>query len=139
MKYDVIGLDKSTAMIEQAKLQYANCEFIKGDFLQNNLFDYSSFTHLICLNKTFYSFKDKELFFEKSSLLLNADGLLIIHIVDRNTFSPFVISKNDKTVLFNTNDLDLNENKNNNKTLSLNIAKIKVCWYKQVATQIFQN
>jgi SAM-dependent methyltransferase len=124
MKYNVTGLDKSQAMINKAKLKYADCTFVVGDFLQNNLFDYANFTHLLCLNKTFYSFKDKELFFEKSSLLLNADGLLIIHIVDRNTFSPFVISKNDKTVLFNTNDLNLNENKNDNKTLSLNIVKI---------------
>ena len=124
MKYDVIGLDKSQSMINQANLKYTNSSFVFGDFLQNNLFDYNSFTHLLCLNKTFYSFKDKELFFEKCSLLLNADGLLIIHIVDRSIFSPFVISKNDKTVLFNSNDLNENENKNENKKVSLNIVKI---------------
>lgn len=102
MKYDVIGLDKSAAMIERAKLEYTNCEFINGDFLQNNLFEYNSFTHLICLNKTFYSFKDKELFFENSNLLLNADGLIIIHIVNRDNFKPFIISQNDESVLYNS-------------------------------------
>jgi SAM-dependent methyltransferase len=118
MKYDVIGLDKSAAMIEQAKLQYANCEFIKGDFLQNNLFEYGSFTHLICLNKTFYSFKDKELFFEKSNLLLNADGLIIIHIVNRDTFKPFIVSQNDDSVLYNS------ENAIEHKKPEISIIKI---------------
>ena len=118
MKYDVIGLDKSAAMIERAKLQYANCEFINGDFLHNNLFEYNSFTHLICLNKTFYCFKDKELFFEKSNLLLNADGLIIIHIVNRENFKPFVISQNDETVLYNS------ENAIEHKKPEISILKI---------------
>ena len=110
MKYDVIGLDKSAAMIERAKLEYTNCEFINGDFLQNNLFEYNSFTHLICLNKTFYCFKDKELFFENSNLLLNADGLIIIHIVNRDNFKPFIISQNDESVLYNSeNDTTTNK------------------------------
>ena len=118
MKYDVIGLDKSAAMIERAKSQYTNCEFINGDFLQNNLFEYNSFTHLICLNKTFYSFKDKVLFFEKSNLLLNADGLIIIHIVNRENFKPFVISQNDETVLYNS------ENAIEHKKPEISILKI---------------
>ena len=118
MKYDVIGLDKSTAMIEQAKSQYTNCEFIVADFLQNNLFDYNTFTHLICLNKTFYSFKDKELFFEKSNLLLNADGLIIIHIVNRDEFKPFVVSQNDESVLYNS------ENETTNKKPQISVVKI---------------
>lgn len=118
MKYDVIGLDKSAAMIERAKLQYTNCEFINGDFLHNNLFEYNSFTHLICLNKTFYTFKDKELFFEKSNLLLNADGLIIIHIVNRENFKPFIISQNDETVLYNS------ENETKNKHPQISVIKI---------------
>lgn len=118
MKYDVIGLDKSAAMIEQAKSQYTNCEFIVADFLQNNLFDYNTFTHLICLNKTFYSFKDKELFFEKSNLLLNADGLIIIHIVNRDEFKPFVVSQNDESVLYNS------ENETANKKPQISVVKI---------------
>ena len=35
-------------------------------------------------------------------------------------FSPFIISKNDKTVLFNTNDI----NENEKKSLTLSIVKI---------------
>ena len=118
MKYDVTGLDKSHAMIEKAKMKYKNCSFVVGDFLQNNLFDYNSFTHLICLNKTFYCFIDKGLFFEKSHLLLNADGILIIHILNRSSFKPYVVSKNDNTVVYNSeNDID-------KKTPLISIVKI---------------
>jgi 2-polyprenyl-3-methyl-5-hydroxy-6-metoxy-1,4-benzoquinol methylase len=118
MKYDVTGLDKSQAMIEKAKMKYKNCSFVVGDFLQNNLFDYNSFTHLICLNKTFYCFIDKGLFFEKSHLLLNADGILIIHILNRSSFKPYVVSKNDNTVVYNSeNDID-------KKTPLISIVKI---------------
>ena len=112
MKYDVTGLDKSQVMIDHAKSKYNNCTFIVGDFLQNSLFEYNNFTHLICLNKTFYYIKDKELFFEKSSLLLNADGILIIHIINRTNFKPFVISKNNKSVVYNSE----NETTNNGES-----------------------
>ena len=118
MKYDAIGLDKSQHMIEQAKLKYSNCTFVVGDFLQNNLFDYNTFTHLICLNKTFYALKDKELFFEKCSFLLNADGLLILHILNRNEFKPFVVPKNSKTVVYNS------ENEIESKIPLIQIVKI---------------
>ena len=101
MKYDVVGVDKSKTMIDVAKSKYANCNFNVGDILNNNLYDYSSFTHIICLNKTIYCIKDKETFFDNCSLLLTSDGLLIIHLIDRENFKPFIIYKNDKTVLYN--------------------------------------
>lgn len=101
MKYDVVGIDKSKTMIDAAKSKYADCNFNVGDILNNNLYDYSSFTHIICLNKTIYYIKDKDLFFDNCSLLLTSDGLLIIHLIDREKFKPFIINSNDKTVLYN--------------------------------------
>jgi SAM-dependent methyltransferase len=103
MKYDVIGLDKSKNMIEKAQSKYNNCEFIQGDILKNNLFDYNSFTHLLCLNKTFYIIKDKELFFENCALLLSPNGILIIHLLTRDKFKPFILPK-DNTILYNPED-----------------------------------
>ena len=101
MKYDVVGIDKSKTMIDAAKSKYADCNFNVGDILNNNLYDYSSFTHIICLNKTIYYIKDKDTFFDNCSLLLTSDGLLIIHLIDREKFKPFIINSNDKTVLYN--------------------------------------
>ena len=101
MEYDVIGIDKSKAMIDTAKSKYSECTFYVRDIQKNNLFDYNSFTHLLCLNKTIYCIKDKSTFFDNCSLLLSADGLLIIHLIDRDKFKPFIAPKNDKDILYN--------------------------------------
>ena len=114
MKYDVVGLDKSKHMIEKAQSKYNTCEFIEGDILKNNLFDYNSFTHLLCLNKTFYIIKDKETFFENCALLLSPDGILIIHLLDRDKFKPFILPKDD-TILYNP--------ENHNNAIVKNIIK----------------
>jgi len=111
MKYDVIGLDKSKHMIDKAKSKYNTCEFIEGDILKNNLFDYNSFTHLLCLNKTFYIIKDKETFFENCALLLNSDGILIIHLLTRDKFKPFILPK-DGTVYYNPEKYNIAISKN---------------------------
>lgn len=98
-KYDIVGLDKSEAMISKAKSNYPICEFIHGDFLTNNMFEYNSYSHIICLGKTIYEIKDKELFFEKCNALLSKDGFLIINLVDREKFKPYVQHK-DKNTLY---------------------------------------
>jgi len=128
MKYDVVGIDKSKTMIAAAKSKYHDCNFNVGDILNNNLYDYSSFTHIICLNKTIYYIKDKDTFFDNCSLLLTSDGLLIIHLVDRDKFKPFIIYKNDKTVLYNPEKY--------NNAITRNLIKINssleyVCEYEK--------
>jgi SAM-dependent methyltransferase len=114
MNYDVVGLDKSKYMIETAQSKYNNCEFITGDILKNNLFDYNSFTHILCLNKTFYIIKDKEQFFENCALLLAPGGILIIHLLTRDKFKPFILPKDD-TILYNP--------ENHNNAITKNIIK----------------
>ena len=128
MKYDVVGIDKSKTIIAAAKSKYHDCNFNVGDILNNNLYDYSSFTHIICLNKTIYYIKDKDTFFDNCSLLLTSDGLLIIHLVDRDKFKPFIIYKNDKTVLYNPEKY--------NNAITRNLIKINsnleyVCEYEK--------
>jgi SAM-dependent methyltransferase len=136
MKYDVTGIDKSKTMISAAKLKYPDCNFKVGDILNNNLFDYSSFTHIICLNKTIYYIKDKDTFFDNCSLLLTSDGLLIIHLIDRDKFKPFVINNNDKTVIYNP--------EKHNTAITRNLIKINssleyVCEYEKNETNEYTN
>ena len=126
MNYDVIGLDKSKYMIETAQSKYANCEFITGDILKNNLFDYNSFTHILCLNKTFYIIKDKEQFFENCALVLAPNGILIIQLLTRDKFKPFILPKDD-TILYNP--------ENHNNAITKNIIKFSsnleyICEYE---------
>jgi len=98
-KYDIVGLDKSEAMISKAESNYPKCEFIHNDFLTSNIFDYDSYSHILCLGKTIYEIKDKELFFENCNAILSKDGFLIINLVDREKFKPFVQNK-DKDTLY---------------------------------------
>ena len=78
--------------------------------------------------KTIYYIKDKDTFFDNCSLLLTSDGLLIIHLIDREKFKPFIINSNDKTVLYNP--------EKHNNTITRNLIKINsnleyVCEYEK--------
>ena len=97
-KYDIVGLDKSEAMISKAESNYPKCEFIVEDFLTSNIFDYDSYSHILCLGKTIYEIKDKETFFENCYSILSKDGFLIINLVDRDKFKPFVQNKDSDTL-----------------------------------------
>ncbi len=100
--YDVIGIDKSKSMIKKANNNYPKCEFIKGDFLKGDVLDYNSFSHIMCLGRTIYLLKDKDKFFENSHTLLMDNGLLIINLVNKDKFNPYIINNNK--VLFNSGD-----------------------------------
>ena len=98
--YNIIGLDKSSAMIKTAKKKYPECKFEEGDILKNNIFDYGTFTHILCLGKTIYEIKNKILFFENCYSLLNDNGYLIVHLVNRDKFKPFVENKGSADPLY---------------------------------------
>ena len=137
--YNILGLDKSEAMISKAKSNYSNCEFIVNDILKSNIFDYEIFSHILCLGKTIYEIKDKETFFENCYSILSKNGLLIINLINRDKFKPYVQNKDSNTlydpekyrkkvneiiVKFDKNNefiskyklKNLNVSKNNNKT-----------------------
>jgi SAM-dependent methyltransferase len=97
---DTIGIDISPEMIKIAKERYPNNQFKLGDILNNNLFDSNDFTVITCLGMTIYDIIDKDTFFENCNSLLQTNGYLILHMVERDLFSPFV-PPDDNTVLFN--------------------------------------
>jgi 2-polyprenyl-3-methyl-5-hydroxy-6-metoxy-1,4-benzoquinol methylase len=97
-KYDIVGLDKSEDMISYAEKTYPKCEFITNDITHNNILELNSYTHILCLGKTIYEIKDKEAFFENCFSLLSNDGFLIINLVDREKFNPYVQNKNSNTL-----------------------------------------
>ena len=96
--YDIVGLDQSEDMISKAQSNYPKCEFMTNNILTNNIFDFDSFTHILCLGKTIYEIKDKESFFENCISLLSKDGFLIINLVNRNLFKPYVQNKDNDTL-----------------------------------------
>lgn len=87
---NVIGIDISPSMIAKAKENYPQYDFKQADVLQGDIFDPSSFTHIMCLYFTIYYLKDKSLFFRNCMEWLMPGGYLVIHLVDREQFDPIL-------------------------------------------------
>lgn len=91
------GLDISPAVINTAKKNYPNINFILGDALNKNLFKQKQFTHILCLYFTIYYIKDKKQFFSNCYNWLNNEmgyGYLAIHLVNRQKFDPMIKASN---------------------------------------------
>jgi len=91
-QYDlnVIGIDKSSSMIDKAKYNFPNYNFMVGDVLDMSMFKNSQFTHILCLYFTIYYFEDKMKFFNNCMEWLMPGGTLIVHVVNREKFDPIL-------------------------------------------------
>lgn len=85
-----IGIDKSAAMVEQAKKMYPNHDYRQADALEAANFPGSSFTHITCFYFTIYYMQNKKQFFENCIYWLKPGGYLAVHLVDRETFDPIL-------------------------------------------------
>lgn len=89
--YNVLGIDKSQAMVNKAKTNYPTTNFVQGDVLDANPnLGNEKFTHILCLYFTIYYIENKEMFFENCMKWLKPGGVLILHVVDRDTFDPII-------------------------------------------------
>jgi SAM-dependent methyltransferase len=88
--FNAIGLDNSSDMVDQAKQNYPNYEFKKGDVNNPNLFNANTFTHILSLYFTIYYMKDKNLFFQNCFKWLKPGGYLIIHLVEPDNFNTIL-------------------------------------------------
>lgn len=89
--YDVMGIDSSLPMIEFARDKHKLSEdiFKHADGLTSSLFDFGVFTHIICLNYTFYYIKDKRRFLENCYGWLMDGGYMLITMVDEIEVNSF--------------------------------------------------
>ncbi|MBC8303240.1 MAG: class I SAM-dependent methyltransferase, partial [Pelagibacterales bacterium] len=84
------GIDKSKAMIKNAKKLYPNCSFKNGDFLDGMNYQNDTFSHALCLYFTVYYVKNKRQLFENVYKWLEPGGFLILHLVNRDEFDPIL-------------------------------------------------
>ena len=84
------GLDKSSAMIKKARSNYPTCLFVKGNMLNQKLFDRERFNLLTCFYFTVYYTRQKDLFFKNCYYWLKPGGYLAIHLVNRDKFNPII-------------------------------------------------
>jgi SAM-dependent methyltransferase len=87
---NVIGVDKSDAMVNKAKEMYPQLNFKQGDATDASILKPNTATHLLCLYFTIYYIKDKSQFFKNAMNWLMPGGYLIVHIVDRDMFDPIL-------------------------------------------------
>jgi ubiquinone/menaquinone biosynthesis C-methylase UbiE len=94
MSLNVLGIDKSQAMVNRAKETYPNYNFMVGDILNATTFQPESFTHIFCLYFTIYYMKNKQQFFNNCYNFLMPGGFLAVHLVDRENFDPILPPSN---------------------------------------------
>jgi len=90
--YPTVGLDISPGMVSQAKKNYPNLKFKKGDALESMLYPTDSFTHIISVYFTIYYIKNKQQFLKNCYDWLKPGGYLVLHLVNRNKFDPILNS-----------------------------------------------
>jgi SAM-dependent methyltransferase len=86
----VIGIDKSSYMIKEAKRKFPGGDYKVGDALYHGLFKPNSLTHILCLYFTIYYMKDKQQFFNNANSWLMPGGYIFVHLVDRESFDPIL-------------------------------------------------
>lgn len=77
--YNVYGMDKSEAMIQQSvEKDRITC----GDVLEPNTFDRITFSHILCLNHTLYELENSMAFFRNSYHWLKSGGYLMVQLTE---------------------------------------------------------
>ena len=86
--YRIYGIDKSPAMVNIQSSRFPKCETKLGDVVNPMEFDHNTFTHILCMGMTIYSFENKSTFFRNCYHWLMSNGYLILHLVDREKYDP---------------------------------------------------
>jgi 2-polyprenyl-3-methyl-5-hydroxy-6-metoxy-1,4-benzoquinol methylase len=89
-KIKITGIDSSPHMIALAKKEFPKCKFKRTNALSSITFDHNYFTHITCLYFTIYYNKNKTLFFQNCFTWLKPNGLLVLHLVNREMFDPII-------------------------------------------------
>jgi ubiquinone/menaquinone biosynthesis C-methylase UbiE len=87
---NVYGVDKSQAMVEYAREKSKTVSCKLGDVMSPMEFAPSTFSHILCVEKTIYEFADKTTFFRNAYSWLTLGGYLAIHVVVPTKFDPIV-------------------------------------------------
>ena len=116
------GLDNSQVMISKAKQQFGSCSFKQGDVNSSMTYSQDSFTHITCFYFTIYYLKNKIPFFQNCYKWLQPGGYLVIHLVNKNKFSPLLPASDPIGVL--------NVQKYSKKRVNRSVVKFKDFAYK---------
>ena len=97
--FKVMGVDKSSDMVDKAKEMYPTLDFMQGDVNNAMTFQPQSFTHILCLYFTIYYMPDKLQFFRNCLNWLMGGGYLVVHLVDKYMFDTMIPPSNPLLLL----------------------------------------
>ena len=86
--YNIVGLDKSKAMVEHASKKYSDCKFIHGNPLEFMNFSSEYATAILLLDFSIYYISDRRTLFYNCYHWLKPGGYLVLHLVNRHMFDP---------------------------------------------------
>lgn len=92
--YNSCGVEKSKAMVNKSKDNFPHIEVHNNDVNNSIIFDKGTFTHICCLDFTYYEIDNKLDFLRNCYYWLKPNGYLLLHLVDREKYNPIVGSVN---------------------------------------------
>lgn len=84
------GVETSKAMVDYSTQKYPSISVSCGNPTDSMLFERSTFTHILVLNFSVYSFKDKVAFFRNCHHWLKSGGYMVVHLVDKPRFNSTI-------------------------------------------------
>lgn len=100
-KYPTVGIDKSKAMLKKAQKKNTKNKFVLGDFSKKKHFKSQEFSHIMCLFFTIYYQKDLEKVFKTFNYWLKPNGILVLHLINRQKFDPVLERSSSLIPFFN--------------------------------------
>lgn len=88
--YQVYGIDQSKAMIQKSEEKFPDTQCKCGNALEPLEFEKSTFSHILCVNRTIYEIENKHRFFNNCYFWIKPGGYLILHFVDPSKFDTIV-------------------------------------------------
>lgn len=85
---NVVGLESSKKMIREAEKNYPDAEFVLGKPSDSLLFEESTFNNILCMQKSIYEYRNKEIIFQNAYKWLESGGHLMVHVIDKDMFDP---------------------------------------------------
>ena len=88
--YHAYGIDKSAAMVAKCQDKFPENECKCGNVTDPLAFEKSTFSHILCVNKTVYEIENKSQFFNNCYFWLKPGGHLILHLVEPSKFDATI-------------------------------------------------
>jgi SAM-dependent methyltransferase len=86
----VFGIDESKAMVNLAKEDYPSINFSQKSPTSSMTFQPSTFNTIVCLDMTFYYYKNQRQILDNIYNWLTPGGHFIVQLVNKNMFDPVV-------------------------------------------------